>query len=395
MIRPSGACPVSISGSSGHSHAWSVASKTAPSRLEATSSGHMMRKLRSSSLRRKTSAYHSPSCISALPLVWPGVGDVERVLVQVGQLQVLAQLAAVDVRVRAHAQVARRARVDDLRDRAAVLVEQVLRAVGAQPVLEDLQVPGIGLRLHRRHLVRLRGALDLDAVDLLRAGPALRRLEHDHRPARALGPLAAAAHRLLQLADLAVRGVERRGQLGVELVGRAVDDQRVPAVALEELRQLLVRHRLVDRRVGDLVAVQVQDREHRAGGRRVEELVASARRRRSGPSRPRRRRRSPRRSGPGCRARRRRRSRARSPARRPRGSCRARSARRGSGSRPARRSRGSASPGPRGRASARGRRPRGSRRSRGSRGSRARRGPGPVSSRMLACVSRISRLSPA
>ena len=51
------------------------------------------------------------------------------------------------------------------------------------------------------------------------------------------------------------------------------DDQRMPAEALEQLRQLLVAHRLVDRRVGDLVAVEVQDRQHRAAGRRVEELV--------------------------------------------------------------------------------------------------------------------------
>src|SRR5207237_6272220 len=37
--------------------------------------------------------------------------------------------------------------------------------------------------------------------------------------------------------------------------------------------QLLVAHRAVDRGVGDLVAVDVQDRQHRAARRRVQELV--------------------------------------------------------------------------------------------------------------------------
>ena len=81
-----------------------------------------------------------------------------------------------------------------------------------------------------------------------------------------------AARRLLELADLARR--PRRSASAISASrSLALDDQRVPAVALEELRQLLVAHRLVDRRVGDLVAVEVQDRQHRAARRRVEELV--------------------------------------------------------------------------------------------------------------------------
>ena len=128
----------------------------------------------------------------------------------------------------------------------------------------------VALGRHRRDLVRLRAALDRLAAQLLDAGPALERADDEHRPDRALGPVALAAGRL-QLADLAVRGVERARELGVEVL--ALHDQRVPAEALEELRQLLVGHRLVDRGVGDLEAVHVQDRQHRAGGGRVEELV--------------------------------------------------------------------------------------------------------------------------
>jgi len=65
--------------------------------------------------------------------------------------------------------------------------------------------------------------------------------------------------------------VQRRGKRPVEIVPG--DDHRVPAEALEQHRQLLIAHRPVDRRVGDLVAVDVQDREHRPARCRVEELV--------------------------------------------------------------------------------------------------------------------------
>ena len=87
------------------------------------------------------------------------------------------------------------------------------------------------------------------------------------------------------------------------------------------------------RGVGDLVAVEVQDRQHRAVARRVEELVASASTWRAVRSRPRRRRRRTRRRDRGCRTPRRTRASASTRARRPRGSSRASRARRGSGCR--------------------------------------------------------------
>ena len=117
------------------------------------------------------------------------------------------ELAAVGVRVRAHAAVALRAQREDLGLRVAV-VEQLLRLVRAQPVLEDLEVAVVGARAHRGHLVRAERTLDLLAVDLLRPRPALGRAQHDHRPARLLRA-AAVARRALDRADLRVRGVER------------------------------------------------------------------------------------------------------------------------------------------------------------------------------------------
>ena len=210
MMRPSGLWPVSISGSSGHSQAWSVASKTAPRRLDATSSGHIMRKLRSSALSRKTSAYHSPSCISELPIASPGGRDVDGVLVQIGELEVLAQLPAVDVRVRPHPQVARRARRR--------------RSPGSGRRSRRTAPPGRYERSHSSRIFRWPGSdfafiagtwcafeVPSTLMPSTSFGPVqpLGDLQHDHRPARALGAAAAATDLLLELADLAVRGVER------------------------------------------------------------------------------------------------------------------------------------------------------------------------------------------
>ena len=69
--------------------------------------------------------------------------------------------------------------------------------------------------------------------------------------------------------------VEHSGQLLVD--GRRVvslDEVRLVAHALEELLQLVLRDAGEEAGVGDLVAVQVEDREHAAVSGRIEELVA-------------------------------------------------------------------------------------------------------------------------
>ena len=76
-------------------------------------------------------------------------------------------------------------------------------------------------------------------------------------------------------------------RLGHELVhGRrvvALDEVGLVAVADEQRAQLVVRDAREHGRVGDLVAVEVQDRQHRAVARRVDELVGvPARRQRPG-----------------------------------------------------------------------------------------------------------------
>ena len=121
-------------------------------------------------------------------------------------------------------------------------------------------------------------AFDRQTVDRLRSSPALGRREDDHWPAGtfldALGPGS-----VLDGLDLLDRGVERRGHGLVHLHGLvALDEVRRPAVAAKQLLQLLARDPGKEGRVGDLVPVEVQDRQHGAVRRGIEELVGMPRR---------------------------------------------------------------------------------------------------------------------
>ena len=53
----------------------------------------------------------------------------------------------------------------------------------------------------------------------------------------------------------------------------ALDEERLVPISEEEMPDLLVAHPSQDGRIGDLVAVQMQDRQHRAIMRRIQELV--------------------------------------------------------------------------------------------------------------------------
>ena len=124
-----------------------------------------------------------------------------------------------------------------------------------------------------RHLMRAPGTLGLVAIDLLRPGPALGRAQHDHRPARQVG-LAALPRVPLDLADLRDGFLERGGHGLVHRVGVvALHEVRRVAVTVEQRLQPVVAQAGKDRRIGDLVTVEVQDRQHRSVADRTDELV--------------------------------------------------------------------------------------------------------------------------
>ena len=83
----------------------SVTSNSACSRFDAVSSGPKTRNV--SMLSRITSRSHVPSTRIGSFVVVAGARHVDRVVAEVGEAQVLQQLAAVGVRDRAHPALAR------------------------------------------------------------------------------------------------------------------------------------------------------------------------------------------------------------------------------------------------------------------------------------------------
>src|SRR5699024_6620169 len=101
--------------------------------------------------------------------------------------------------------------------RRATVVEQLVRPIAPEPLLQEREGARVRPDLRHRHLVRAPGALGRLAVDLLRAGPALGGARDDHRPdGTVVETLPAGA--LLDARDVVERAVERRGELTVHVV---------------------------------------------------------------------------------------------------------------------------------------------------------------------------------
>ena len=177
------------------------------------------------------------------------------------------------MRVGAHAAVALGRQVGQLRHEAAALVEELLRTVALHPRLEEAEVVGVGAHLAQRHLVGAPRALDRQAVDEGGAGPALGAAQDDHRPARAAGRAILACRPLdpLDRPDHFVHDARHQPVGSHRLVDR--HETGFVAVALEQGPQLRLGDARQDGRVGDLVAVEVEDREDRPVADGRQELV--------------------------------------------------------------------------------------------------------------------------
>ena len=217
---------------------------------------------------------------------------LDGVVAEVWKPQVYQQLAAVGVRVRAHPAIPRRRQAGELVHQPARAVEELFDVVAAHPFLEDLDVVRMRCEIGDRHLVRAERAFDLLAVDDLRAGPTLGCTQDEHRPRRTsllMIPIRPGRRRLpghlpprrgkeasaiLDARYLIQRPLERGRHLLVHLRRViAADDHRLMAVATHQLKELALRDAGEHRRVGDLVAVEMKDGQHRTVASRVEELV--------------------------------------------------------------------------------------------------------------------------
>ena len=119
-----------------------------------------------------------------------------------------------------------------------------------------------------------KGAFDRQTIHDLGSGPALRRLEHDERPARPVSEAFGARLRL-DRSNVGDHAVESRGH---ELMHPrrilARHEVRVVPATSQVLRELLSSDPREHGWVGNPVAVQVQDTQHRSVGDGIQELVA-------------------------------------------------------------------------------------------------------------------------
>ena len=96
-------------------------------------------------------------------------------IAEIRHSEVAQQHAAVGVRIGAHAARALRRQLGELRFQRPVGVEKFFSFVALHPAFEQLHMIWMLAVDQYRHLVRSEGAFDLQAVDDLRPGPALRR----------------------------------------------------------------------------------------------------------------------------------------------------------------------------------------------------------------------------
>ena len=222
-----------------------------------------------------------------------GLLDGDGVVAEVWQDQVPEQQPAVGVRRGAEPALAAGDQAEQVRLGSPVGGEQLVRPVRVQPLFQHRQVDRVGPDPGQRHLVRPPGSFHRQAVHFGRAGPALGRAQHDERPVRprrgggagwaggAGGTVRAGWRRglracaILDGPDRIQRAVERGGEVLVHDGGVVAGDvHRLVAVAAQQRVQLVVRYPGQQGGVGDLPAVQVQDRQHRAVPGRVDEPVA-------------------------------------------------------------------------------------------------------------------------
>src|SRR5436305_627931 len=103
--------------------------------------------------------------------------------------------------------------------------------------------------------------LYLVAIHFLGASPSLRGTQHDHGPTRPAS-LATRTSLFLNASNLKYAVFKRACHFLVHQIDIvALDEMRFPAVTLEQVLQLFIGNPCEKRRVVDLVAVQIKDRQ--------------------------------------------------------------------------------------------------------------------------------------
>ena len=196
---------------------------------------------------------------------------LDSVITEIRQTKIFQQQTAVCMRVRAHTRISLRSQLCDFRFQTSVLVKQFFRMVTFHPLFQLLQMFRF---LHRdRNLMCTEASFDLLSVHNLRSGPSLRSTQNDHRPYRSLRIIILSCILLdrFDLLDHDIHGLRHLTVHGHRII--AFYEIRFPATALEESFHLFVRDTGEQRRVADLISVQMQDRKNRTVADWIQEFI--------------------------------------------------------------------------------------------------------------------------
>src|ERR1700756_395543 len=175
--------------------------------------------------------------------------------------------------IQAHSAVAGWRQIAEQRRQLSAPIKEWLGLQSTHPVIKNPKLLGILLYIWQRYLVSPPGALEIMAFDFAWGRPAFRRTQHNHGPARPAQQTLFAGG-LLVFADFNNAMLSRRGHglmHGVD-VG-ALDKVRCPTITAQKALEFLVRDSRQQRRVVDLVAVEVKNRQNCAVTHRIQKLV--------------------------------------------------------------------------------------------------------------------------
>src|SRR5689334_23111215 len=130
------------------------------------------------------------------------------------------------------------------------------------------------VHLRHGHLVSAPETFDLVSVDLLGTAPSFGAAQYHHRPSWPFNFRSRSARLLLDAPDFPYAVFQSRSHCLVHAGGiGAFDEVRLVSVTAEQGFELLMRDAGKNGRVGYLVAVQMEHRQHRAVPSRIEKLV--------------------------------------------------------------------------------------------------------------------------
>ena len=177
------------------------------------------------------------------------------------------------MRIGAHPAGALRGELGQFGPQAALAVEQFLGLVALHPLFEDLHMVRVLVHVAHRHLMRAPVAFGALAVDLLRAGPPLGvRRTIIGQSGRFVKPFARASVLMRWISPMTVSSVAAISWCIACGSSPSTKYGRV-AIAAEQVIQFLVADARQHAGIGDLVAVQMQDRQHRAIGAGIQKFV--------------------------------------------------------------------------------------------------------------------------